>query len=161
MRAPLLPLALALCAVGCSHASDATAPAPAQSADDVRAAIAAQNAEFARAIKAKDTAALTHLFTEDGVLLTPAGTIVKGWPELERTWVDRLSTVTFLDGGITTQYLEVHGDTAVETSRIAWTIQRGDGPPVTRTGRALTVWRRGSDGRWRMLADHPEYDPAK
>src|SRR5262249_15904398 len=97
VRAPLLPLALGLGAGGCSPAGDAKAGAHAQSADDVRAAIAAQNAEFARAIKAKDTAALTHLFTEDGVLLTPAGTIVKGWPELERTWVDRLSTVTFLD----------------------------------------------------------------
>jgi uncharacterized protein (TIGR02246 family) len=161
MRAPLLPLAVALCALGCSHVSDAAAPASAQSADEVRAAITAANAEFARAIKAKDTATLTHLFTEDAVFLTPAGTIVKGWPELEAVWVERLSKVTFLDGGITTQYLDVHGDTAVETSRISWTIQRADAPAVTRTGRALTVWRRGSDGRWRMLADHPEYDPAK
>jgi ketosteroid isomerase-like protein len=69
--------------------------------------------------------------------------------------------VTAIDGGITTQCLDVHGDTAVETSRISWTFQRPDGTQLTRNGRALTVWRRGSDGKWLMLAGHPEYDPQK
>jgi uncharacterized protein (TIGR02246 family) len=147
--------------VGCAHAPAGDAPASADEVAAVRAAITAQNAEFARAFKAKDTAALTHLFTEDAVFLSPSGTIVKGWAELEPLWADRLSKITVLDGGITTQYLDVRGDTAVETSRIGWTFQRADGTQVTRTGRALTVWRRASDGRWRMLADHPEYDPQK
>jgi uncharacterized protein (TIGR02246 family) len=148
-------------ALACSHGSDAVASAPAASTESVRAAIAANNAEFARAIKAKDTATLTHLFTEDGIFVSPAGGFVKGWAALEPHWVDRLSKATFLDGGITTDSLEVRGDIAVEAARFTWTIQRGDGPPVARTGRALTVWQRGSDGRWRMLADHPEYDPLK
>lgn len=149
-----------LLCVGCAHGSSEQA-ATADEAAAARAAISAQNAEFARAFKAKDTAALTHLFTEDAVFLSPAGTIVKGWADLEPHWAERLAKVTVLDGGITTQYLDVHGDTAVETTRIGWTFQRADGTQIIRSGRALTVWRRGSDGKWRMLADHPEYDPQK
>ena len=150
-----------LLAVGCAHAPGTSGPASAEEVAAARAAITSQNAEFARAFKAKDTAALTHLFTEDAVFLSPSGTIVKGWAELEPLWVDRLSKISVLDGGITTQYLDVHGDTAVETSKIAWTFQRADGTQFTRSGRALTVWRRGGDGQWRMLADHPEYDAQK
>jgi len=154
-------LGCVLLLLGCAHASASDAPASAEEVAAAQAAIAAQNAEFARVFKAKDTAALTHLFTEDAVFISPAGTIVKGWKEIEPHWVERLSKVTPTDGGITTQYLDVRGDTAVETSRIAWTFQRADGTTISRTGRALTVWRRGSDGKWRMLADHPEYDAQK
>lgn len=159
MRIQKLLVGFLLCA-GCAHAPPPDAPAPAEVAA-ARAMIFALNTEFARAFKAKDAAALTHLFTEDAVFLSPAGTIVKGWKEIEPHWVDRLSKITVVEGGITTLYLDVHGDTAVETSRISWTFQRDDGSRLTRAGRALTVWRRGNDGMWRMLADHPEYDSQK
>ncbi len=59
------------CALACSHGADAVASSPPASTEAVRAAIAANNAEFARAIKAKDTATLTHLFTEDGIFVSP------------------------------------------------------------------------------------------
>jgi len=159
MRIRKLLIAALLCAA-CAH-TPADGAATAEDAAATRGAISAQNAEFGRAFKAKDTAALTQLFTEDAVFLSPTGTIVKGRAEIEPHWVDRLSKITVLDGGLTTQYLDVHGDTAVETAKFTWTVQRADGTQLTRTGRALTVWRRGSDGKWRMLADHPEYDAQK
>ena len=162
MRSPLFWSAfVALGWMACSHTSEAVTTSGSASLESVRSAIATNNAEFARAIKAKDTAALTHLFTEDGILVVPGDGFVKGWQALEPLWVDRLSKAAFLDGGVTTELLEVKGDIAVEAARFQWTIQRGDSPPVARTGRALTVWQRGADGRWRMLADHPEYDPLK
>ena|SRR5690348_1261325 len=160
MRIQLCALVAVGC-VACSHTSEAVKSAPSESVESVRAAIAARNAEFARAIKAKDTAAITHLFTEDGLMVVPGGGFVKGWQALEPLWVDRLSKASFLDGSVTTELLDVKGDIAVEAARFQWTIQRGDSPPVVRTGRALTVWQRGTDGSWRMLADHPEYDPVK
>jgi len=148
-----------LLSVGCAH-SPADGPSTADEAA-ARAAISAQKAEFARAFKAKDTPALTHLFTEDGVFISPGGSIVKGWAELEPHWVEGLSKVTAVDGGITTLSLDVHGENAVETSRISWTFQGADGTQLTRTGRAITIWRRGSDGKWRILVDRPEVDPRK
>jgi len=160
MRSQLCAFVVGGC-VACSHTSEATKADPSVSVESVRSAIAARNAEFARAIKAKDTTAITHLFTEDGVLVVPGGGFVKGWQALEPLWADRLSKASFLDGSVTTELLDVKGDIAVEAARFQWTIQRGDAPAVVRTGRALTVWQRGADGSWRMLADHPEYDPVK
>lgn len=160
MRSRLCAFVVVGC-VACSHTPEVTRASPSESLESVRSAIAARNAEFARAIKAKDTAAITHLFTEDGVLVVPGDGFVKGWQALEPLWADRLSKASFLDGSVTTELLDVKGDIAVEAARFQWTIQRGDSPAVVRTGRALTVWQRGTDGNWRMLADHPEYDPVK
>jgi len=161
MLRPLLHIATAAtCLAACTHAPETASTGP-MSTEVARQGIAASNAEFARAIKAKDIPALTHLFTEDGVFVSPAGGFVKGWTALEPHWTERLAKATFVDGGITTESLDVRGDLAVETARFTWTIQRGDAAPVQRTGRALTVWHHDPDGRWRMLADHPEYDPLK
>jgi uncharacterized protein (TIGR02246 family) len=160
MRSQLCAFAVVGC-LACSHTPETTKAGPSESVESVRSAIAARNAEFARAIKVKDAAAITHLFTEDGLLIVPGGGFVKGWQALQPLWADRLSKASFLDGSVTTELLDVKGDIAVEAARFQWTIQRGDSPPVVRTGRALTVWQRGTDGSWRMLADHPEYDPVK
>src|SRR5689334_16916263 len=103
MRIQLCALVAVGC-VACSHTSEAVKSAPSESVESVesvRAAIAARNAEFARAIKAKDTAAITHLFTEDGLMVVPGGGFVKGWQALEPLWVDRLSKASFLDGSVT------------------------------------------------------------
>jgi hypothetical protein len=39
-------------------------------------------------------------------------------------------------------------------------IQAGDAPPVTRTGRYLTVWKRQPDGVWRIRVDAIVPDPS-
>ena len=156
----LLIGAVLCCAlVGCGHFSPDVAAAP--SMDSPKAAIAAQNQAFARAIIAKDTTALTNLFTTDAVFISPSGGFVHGRDALAKLWPERLQKATFLDGGITTESLDIRGDIAIEASTIAWTIQVGDSPPAKRTGRALTVWHHDADGRWRMLADYPAYDPVK
>ena len=159
MNQALLPAVLCLALVACSHASPEMAAAP--SPEAVKAAITAQNQAFAKAILAKDTTALTNLFTTDAVFIAPIGGFVHGREALAKLWPERLQKATFLDGGITTESLDVRGDLAIEASTIAWTIQAGDNPPARRTGRALTVWHHDADGQWRMLADYPAYDPPK
>jgi uncharacterized protein (TIGR02246 family) len=159
MNDTLLPAVLGLALAACSHPSPEIAAAP--STEAVKAAIAAQNQAFAKAIIAKDTTALTHLFTTDAVFIAPIGGFVHGREALAKLWPERLQKASFLDGGITTESLDVRGDIAIEASTIAWTIQAGDNPPARRTGRALTVWHHDADGQWRMLADYPAYDPTK
>jgi uncharacterized protein (TIGR02246 family) len=159
MRRLLTAVVLGGAVVGCSHGSPEVAAVP--STEAVKAAIAAQNQAFARAIIAKDATALTNLFTTDAVFIAPIGGFVHGREALAKLWPERLQKATFLDGGITTESLDVRGDIAIEASTIAWTIQAGDSPPMKRTGRALTVWHHDADGQWRMLADYPAYDPLK
>jgi uncharacterized protein (TIGR02246 family) len=159
MKRLLTSAVLGLVLVACSHATPEVA-AP-LSTDAVKAAIAANNQAFARAIIAKDTTALTNMFTEDAVFIAPSGGFIHGRTALAALWAERLQKASFLDGGITTESLDVRGDLAVEASSIAWTIKAGDAAPARRTGRALTVWHHDADGQWRMLADYPAYDPPK
>jgi uncharacterized protein (TIGR02246 family) len=159
MKRSLTPVAIGLAIVACSHGSSGSTATP--SPDAVRSAIAASNAAFAKAIIAKDTTALTQMFTQDAVFIAPIGGFVHGRNALAALWAERLQKATFLDGGITTESLDVRGDLAIEASTIAWTIQAGDNPPARRTGRALTVWHHDADGQWRMLAAYPAYDPPK
>ncbi|MGZ3460085.1 MAG: YybH family protein [Archangium sp.] len=159
MKVSITSAVLGLILIACSHGSPEVTAAP--SPDAVKAAIAANNQAFAKAIIAKDTTALTNLFTDDAVFIAPIGGFIHGRAALAALWAERLQKASFLDGGITTESLDVRGDLAIEASTIAWTIQAGDNPPARRTGRALTVWHRDVDGRWRMLADYPAYDPPK
>ncbi|MGZ6077670.1 MAG: YybH family protein [Myxococcaceae bacterium] len=157
MKVSITSAMLGVVLFACSHGSPEVSTTP--SPDVVKAAIAANNQAFARAIIAKDATALANMFTEDAVFVAPSGGFVRGRAALAPFWAERLKKAAFLDGGITTESLDVRGDIAIEASSIAWTIQAGDAAPVRRTGRALTVWHHDPDGQWRMMADYPAYDP--
>jgi uncharacterized protein (TIGR02246 family) len=128
---------------------------------DVRAAIAAANAEFGRALVAGDARAMAAVFTEDGeVIPAMQPGFVSGRAEIEAYNAGRLEARRYLDVVITTVNLGVSGDVAWETGTSRVTLQQGESAPVTVTGRYLAVWKRGPDGRWRIRADLPVADPA-
>lgn len=128
---------------------------------DVRAAVAAANAEYARALVAGDARAMAAVFTEDGELI-PARQrgFVSGRAEIEAYNARHLGSRRYLDVVITTVHLEVSGDVAWEAGTSRVTVQQGEHAPVTVTGRYLAVWRRDPDGAWRIRAELPVSDPA-
>lgn len=156
-RSSLL-VALSIAASGCAHWPGTRGTREAE----VRAAIAAANAEYARALVAGDARAAAAVFTGDGEVIpaTQRG-FVSGRPEIEAYIAARLGARRYLDVVITTVHLGVSGDVAWETGTNAITIQQGESAPVTVTGRYLAVWKRESDGRWRIRADLPVGDPAR
>ena len=153
---PLVFLLLLVSA--CSHAAPARAPTdPAET----RAAIEAANVRFAAAVMRGDTAAIAQIFAEDGeaIAATEKG-FVSGRPALEAYYAGRLRAARFHDVVITTTAVDVVGDLAWETGRNRLTVQVGDAPPTTRTGRYLVVWKRQQDGRWLIRVDAVIPDPA-
>ena len=60
-----------------------------------------------------------------------------------------------------TEDLRVTGDLAQEVGVLSGENERPDGGHVLYTGRYLTLWHRGPDGRWRVQADasFPEPPP--
>ncbi len=72
----------------------------------------------------------------------------------------RFKAARFIDVAIATVSVQVEGDTAYETGTNRVTVQAGDAPPVTRTGRYLTVWKRQPDGVWRIRVDAIVPDPS-
>jgi uncharacterized protein (TIGR02246 family) len=153
---PLL-LVVSIVASACAHRSSAGGTSDA----DVRAAIAAVNAEFARALVAGDARAMAAVFTEDGeVIPTMQRGFVSGRTEIEAYNARRLTTSRYLDVVMTTLHLEVSGDLAWETGTSRVTMLHGKSAPVTVSGRYLAVWKRDPDGRWRIRADLTISDPA-
>jgi uncharacterized protein (TIGR02246 family) len=151
-----LAVAASLVASGCVHGAGARG---AQEAE-VRAAIAAGNAEFARALVAGDPRAMAAVFTEDGEIVPESQRgFVSGRADLEAYFAGRLEARRYLDVQITTVHLGASGDIAWETGTSRVTLQQRQGAPVTVAGRYLAVWRRGTDARWRIQADLPIGDP--
>lgn len=147
-------LAFAACAHG-PAATRATDPGP------VRAAIEATNARFCEALKAGDAAAIAAMFTEDGEVIPPAlKAFVVGREALREYYAARVRAARFLEVIVTTRSVEVEGDLAFETGTNRVTSQVGDAPPVTRTGRYVVVWKRGTDGNWRYRLDAIIPDPS-
>lgn len=148
--------AAAIAATACAHWPGARGKAEA----DVRAAIAAANSEYARALVAGDAHAVAAVFAQDAeVIPTGQRGFISGRAEIEAYEASRLEGRRYLDVVITTTQLEVSGDLAWESGTSSVTVQQGEKATATLTGRYLAVWRREPDGRWRIRADLPVTDP--
>jgi uncharacterized protein (TIGR02246 family) len=153
---PLL-LMSAMLATACAHGPAVRTPDTAE----VRAAIEGTLREFGGAMQRADAAAIGAMFTEDAEYITAATKgFISGRAAIEDAFRARFKAARFLDVAIVTVSLQVVGDTAYETGTNRLTFQAGDAPPVTRTGRYLSVWRRGADGVWRIRVDAIIPDPA-
>lgn len=150
-----LLVTIALAASACAHWPGARGRAD----EEVRAAVAAANTEFARALVAGDAPAMAAVFTEDGEIV-PAmqDGFVSGRAAIEAHYARLMTTRRYLDVVITTARLSRSGDLAWETGTNRMTLKQGESAPVTVTGRYLAVWRREPDGRWRICAELPIAD---
>lgn len=152
-------LVLALSGAACAHSGHGKS-AP-RDPVAVRAAIEGNLVQFSAAMKRADAGAIASMFTEDGEYIAAAAKgFVTGRTAIEELFAATFKAVRFIDVVITTASVQVEGDTAYETGNNRVTFQAGDSPPVTRTGRYLTVWKRQQDGVWRIRVDAVIPDPS-
>lgn len=104
-------------------------------------------AAFKEAFNKRDAASLAKLFTEDAKLMPANVPVMTGRPGIQSYWqagfnqgVSRIEK-TPID-------VQVFGDTAIEISRFVVSIGER-----TIKGKDMLVWKRGTDGQWRIAAD--------
>lgn len=120
---------------------------------EVRKAIDKGNAQWVKAWDKADASLIASLFADDGVLLGRKGKFFKGPKQI----FDRQKTVMKSAGKgvnatVTTVDLWLDGDTAYETGTYSYKFQE-NGKPVNEEGRYVTIWKRQSDGSWKIASD--------
>jgi uncharacterized protein (TIGR02246 family) len=110
-------------------------------------------ASLRSAVNRGDTAAFFGLFADDFEFFPTGGEPRKG--DAARAMFRDLfaQSSLFLDP-YTNEEIQVDGGFAVQRYSYRLTLTpKADGAPTTETGSGLHVWRRESDGRWRLWKD--------
>lgn len=135
-------------ALGCQGAL----PAPPSTAED-EAAIREVMREFDRAWNARDTVALREHVEESAVqVLVGPGQVTEGRSAMLAAW-DGYYQRFHSEYHMTAQRLWISGDLAVVLESDSITASPvGGGDTIRSAGKGLMAFRRGADGRWRLVA---------
>ena len=121
-----------------------------------------RDAEWAQAAsEGRDVERILSYWTEDAVVLPPGLPSVAGKVALRQYVESSLRIpgfrITWESKDVT---LSPDGQLAYMFSRNAVTMNAPDGRPLMTEGRAVTIWRRESDGEWRCAVDIWNAEPA-
>jgi len=130
----------------------ATPPDCAALVASARPTIDHANADWIRALKAADAAALAEAYADDGVFVGPDGKVSAGRQAVQALYAaNGKGAARILGGGITTLGTTCSGDGMVyEWGRGDVTVRGADGQAQTRGGAYLTVWKR-IRGDWKIV----------
>ena len=149
----ILALIAAFASVRAEQEGKSPSPAPPAALAEVRQAIDKGNAQWIEAWEKADASLLSRLFAEDGILLGRNGKIFKGPQQiLERQKPVMEGAGKGVKVTVTTVDVWLDGETAYETGKYSYKYQE-KGKPVTEEGRYVTIWKRQSDGSWKIIAD--------
>lgn len=121
-----------------------------------------RDAEWAAAAsEGRDIERILSYWTDDAVVLPPGLPRVIGKAAL-RNYVQASMQIPGFQISWTTTEVAFSPDRnmAYMFSQNAVTMNGPDGTPVTTMGRAITIWRRESDGQWRCAVDIWNAEPA-
>jgi uncharacterized protein (TIGR02246 family) len=157
MRAASRLLLLALAPVlACSPTKAATddsaAAAPKVDYAAEEKAIRDLDAQWANAVAAKDTAAISKLYATDALFMPPNMQALGGRAGAQKGWGGMFSMLGFgLTFGPTKIVVAQSGDMAYDIGTYTFTMQGAKGP-VEDKGKYLVVWKK-QDGQWKVVAD--------
>ncbi|MGE4426570.1 MAG: SgcJ/EcaC family oxidoreductase [Solirubrobacteraceae bacterium] len=120
------------------------------SAFDEERMVAVQDA-IARAVADGDASAFAELYTEDGMLLPPDGSVISGRDAIRTAFASMIET-GFRKQTVLWSRLTVDTASAIEEGQAAAEFHGPDGADVQRCN-YLIVHRQGDDGAWRMERD--------
>jgi uncharacterized protein (TIGR02246 family) len=157
---------MAACTTQQARRSDTTTPAtatlagaPATDAAAVRQAIEAQNTRFSAAAVKGDTATIAGLYTDDAIVMAPNGPAMHGHDAIAKGFAS-MSAMKLSDLKLQTQDVIVAGDYAIETGAYDLSAQPAKAKPVHDVGKYIVVWKKQTDGSYRLLRDIYNTDQA-
>lgn len=115
-------------------------------------AIRGQVARWLDLIKAKDSAAIAQMYTDDGAFMPPNANIGKGRTAIEQNWAAMMATPGFeLTFAPETIVVSSSGDLAMDRGTYRLVVAP-EGAQQVDIGKYVVVWRK-VDGEWKAAAD--------
>lgn len=116
-------------------------------------------ARFAKDVAEKGGAGFAEWFADDGVTLGNGVAAVVGKVAIEKstTWSPRDYQLTWTP---TDAVMGPSGDMGYTWGHFEGHSKDANGNPVTTSGRYMTIWRKQSDGAWKVVLDAGANEPA-
>ena len=147
-------IALAACGAGSQQTASPAAP-PDTRADD-EAKIRAQDAEWVKAVAAKDAQRCASFYADSGSLLLAGAPVATGKDAILKAWTAMLATPdTTLTFAPTKVEVSRSGDLAYDLGNYEETTKDKKGKAQTVKAEYLVVWGKQADGSWKALLDLP------
>jgi len=122
----------------------------------VESAIRALDADWLKAVAAKDAQQTASFYADDASLLAPGAPLATGKDAIQKTWAGMLATPGFaLSFSSTKIDASREGDLAYEIGNYEMTTNDKKGKPQPVKAKYLTVWGKQPGGAWKVLADAP------
>ena len=149
----LLCVGFVVASCGAEQKAPESAAVRSQATQADEAAIKGVHLRVTRAIKEKDAGSLLALFDSDLVVMPPNEPPIVGKAAL-RSWFLRLTDQFSIELDSSVEELKVSGDWAYERFSFRRTMTpTGGGEPTTARGKGIHVYRRQSDGSWKLARD--------
>ncbi len=122
--------------------------------DAERAALRAADAEWAQTIAAKDATAFTGFFVDDATLMSPNMAVIEGTAGIHE-WAEQNMalpgfSVVWQATGVD---VAASGDLGYTMGTFDFQITLPDGTPIKDRGKYTTLWRKQTDGSWKVVVD--------
>ena len=144
----------------CGEQQTATSPAETNSKTVSReqdeAAIRSLDAEWVKAVAAKDADKSASFYNEHGTLMAPGEKVATGTDEIRKTWTAMMATPGFaLTFSPITIHVSQSGDMAYELGTFELMTNDKKGKPQTMKANYVVVWGKQADRSWKALVDAP------
>lgn len=115
-------------------------------------------ARFAKDVLARGGAGFADWFADDGVALGNAAAPLVGKVAIAKSanWDPKVYQLTWTP---TDALMGPSGDMGYTWGHFEGHSKDANGNPVTTTGRYMTIWRKGSDGQWKVVLDAGANEP--
>lgn len=139
--------------VGCSNQTGAATTSPDTRAAD-EAAIRAKDGTFEQGVAAKQVDTILALYDDGAVLFAPKAPAAIGKPAIREAFQGLLGAPGVkMSFKSTSVDVSRSGDLAMQRATFQIETTDKDGKPNTETGQAVMVWKKQSDGSWKVIAD--------
>lgn len=144
------PLILALSVCFCSGCQRETIDTRAQDERAIREADAAT----LKAAQAKDVDGAVANYAEDGSWLPPNAPMVNGKAAIRAGWLKLINSPGFnIDWQIDKLEVSRAGDLGYTIYTYQLALEDPNGNPIKDHGKDMAIWKKQSDGGWKMIAD--------